>query len=64
MTKISMLNEFYPLKRTCVFKRDGSSERIRFAPVSMYFREPESTRNEMFDILKEVGETALRYYLH
>ena len=63
MSKISMLNEFYPLNRTYVFKKDGSPGKNYFAPVSMYFREPEWKREEMFDILKEVAETSLRYYL-
>ena len=63
MSKVSMMNEFYPLNRTYVFKKDGSADRNRFAPVSMYFREPEWTREDMFKILKEVAETSLRYYL-
>lgn len=63
MSKISMMNEFYPLNRTYVFKKDGSSDKNHFSPVSMYFREPEWKRTEMFDILKEVAETSLRYYL-
>ena len=63
MSKISMMNEFYPLNKTHVFKKDGAPDKNRFAPVSMYFREPEWAREEMFEILKEIGETALRYYL-
>ncbi|MDE0229983.1 MAG: restriction endonuclease [Spirochaetaceae bacterium] len=63
MSKVSMMNEFYPLNRTYVFKKDGSSDKNRFAPVSMYFREPEWQHDEMFHILKEVAETSLRYYL-
>ena len=63
MSKVSMMNEYYPLNRTYVFKKDGSSDKNHFAPVSMYFREPEWTREEMFEILKEVAETSLRYYL-
>ena len=63
MSKISMMNEFYSLNRTYVFKKDGSSDKNHFAPVSMYFRESEWTQCEMFDILKEVAETSLRYYL-
>jgi len=63
MSKVSMMNEFYPLNRTYVFKKDGSADRNRFAPVSMYFREEEWTREDMFKILKEVAETSLRYYL-
>ena len=63
MSKISMMNEFYSLNKTYVFKRDGDSDRNRFAPVSMYFREDDWTEEEMFTILKEIGETAIRYYI-
>ena len=38
MSKISMKNEFYPFNRTSVFKKDDSSDKKHFAPVSMYFR--------------------------
>lgn len=64
MSKISMLNEFYYLNRIYVFKKDGNGIKSQFAPVSMYFREEEWTKEEMFDILKEVAETALRYYIY
>ena len=64
MSKISMLNEFYKLNKVYVYKRDGDSSANRFAPVSMFFREARWTRKEMFEILKEVGEDAIRYYLH
>lgn len=63
MSKVLMMNESYPLNKTYVFKKDGSSDKNHFAPVSMYFREPEWTRAEMFAVLKEVAETSLRYYL-
>lgn len=63
MSKVSMMNEFYKLNRTYVFKQDGSSDRNHFSPVSMYFKEDEWTEDEMFGILKEIGETALRYYI-
>ena len=63
MSKVLMMNEFYPLNRTFVFKKDGSSDRNHYSPVSMYFREEEWTRKEMFHVLKEVAETSLRYYL-
>lgn len=63
MSKVLMMNEFYPLNRTFVFKKDGSSDRNHYSPVSMYFRENEWTRKEMYEILKEVAETSLRYYL-
>lgn len=64
MSKISMLNEFYKLNKIYVYKRGGDSNRNRFSPVSMYFREKQWTCEEMFRILKEVGEDAIRYYLH
>lgn len=63
MSKLSMLNEFYSLNRTYVFKRDGSSDKNTFSPVSMYFKEKDWTQVEMFEILKEIGETAIRYYI-
>lgn len=64
MAKISMMNEFYRLNKIYVYKRDGDSNRNLFAPVSMYFREKEWKQKEMFGILKEIGEDAIRYYLH
>ncbi len=64
MSKISMLNEFYDLNKTYVFKRDGNADKSFFSPVSMYFREEQWDVDEMYDILKEVGETALRYYIY
>lgn len=63
MSKVSMLNQFYPLNKIYVHKRDGNSNMDSFAPVSMYFREKPWTQKEMFNILKEVAETSLRYYL-
>lgn len=62
LAKVSMMNEFYPLNHTYVFKRDGDAECNRFAPVSMYFREEAWSVDEMFQIMKEIAETALRYY--
>ena len=64
MAKISMMNEFYKLNKLYVYKRDGDSNKNHYAPVSMFFRERRWTREEMFNILKEIGEDALRYYLH
>jgi len=64
MSKLSMLNEFYRLNKIYVYKRDGDSTRNSYAPVSMYFREDRWTREEMYQILKEVGEDSIRYYLH
>ncbi|ELD9082639.1 restriction endonuclease, partial [Campylobacter jejuni] len=34
-----------------------------FSPVSMYFREEKWEVNEMFEIMKEIAETSLRYYI-
>ena len=63
MSKISMLNEFYPINRTYVFKKDGSSDLNDFSPVSMYFREERWSTDEMFEIMKEIAETSFRYYV-
>lgn len=63
LSKVSMLNQFYPLNRTYVFKRDGSADRSSYAPVSMYFREDPWTAEEMTDIMKEIAETTFRYYV-
>lgn len=64
MSKVSMLNEFYSLNKTYVFKKDHDVNKNSFAPVSMYFREEKWSSDEMFTILKEEAETALRYYIH
>ena len=64
MAKLSMLNEFYKLNKVWVYKRDGDSTKNRYAPASMYFRERPWTQREMLKVLKEVGEDAMRYYLH
>jgi len=64
LSKVFMLNEFYPLNKTYVFKKDGNSNYNFFSPVSMYFREEVWTVEEMFEIMKEIAETALRYYIY
>lgn len=63
LAKINVLNEFYYLNKTYVFKADGNSDNNFFSPVSMYFREKEWEINEMFEIMKEIAETSLRYYI-
>ena len=63
MSKVSMMNEFYPLNRTYVFKKDGSSDKNHFAPYQCTSENLKWTHEEMFEILKEVAETSLRYYL-
>ncbi len=64
LSKVSMLNEFYPLNKTYVFKKDGDSNFNDFSPVSMYFREKLWSVEEMFEIMKEIAETSLRYYIY
>lgn len=64
MSKVSMLNEFYYLNKIYVFKKDGDKSKNYFSPVTMYFREEKWSSDEMFEILKEVAETALRYYIY
>ena len=64
IAKASMLNEFYKINKIYVHKRDGSSDKNHFAPVSIFFREKRWTKKEMFEILKEIGEDSIRYYLH
>lgn len=55
--RVITMNEFYPLNRIFVFKREG------YAPVSMFFRVPEWNTEELFGIMKEVAETSIRYYI-
>lgn len=62
MSKISMMNDFYELNKIYVKKRDGDSNRNKFSPVSMFFREKEWTAKEMEEKLIEIGETSMRYY--
>ncbi len=55
--RVITMNEFYPLNRIFVFKREG------YAPVSMFFRETPWDVEELYEIMKEVGETSIRYYI-
>jgi type II restriction enzyme len=57
LDRVITMNEFYPLNRIYVFKREG------FAPVSMFFREKVWNVDEVYEIMKEVAETSIRYYL-
>ena len=63
LSKVSMMNEFYALNKIWVHKRDGDSNHNFFSPVSMYFRKNLWKKEEMFEIMKEIAETSLRYYL-
>lgn len=63
LSKIYCLNEFYDINRIYVNKKDNDSEYGGFSPVSMYFREEPWSRDEMFDIMKEIAEYSFRYWL-
>lgn len=63
-SKIIVMNEFYQLNKIYVFKKDGTSDANSYAPVSMFFREEKWNVQEMFDIMKEIAETSIRYYLY
>jgi len=58
LDRVITMNEFYPLNRSFVFKREG------YAPVSMFFRTEEWSVPELYEIMKEISETAIRYYIH
>lgn len=55
--RVITMNEFYPLNRIFVFKREG------YSPVSMFFRVEKWGVKELFEIMKEVAETSIRYYI-
>lgn len=64
LSKVFVMNEFYHLNRIYVNKKDGDANYNRFSPVSMFFRETIWQKEEMFEIMKEIAETALRYYIY
>ena len=63
-SKVVMMNQFYSLNCIYVFKKDGDSNYNDFAPVSMFFREKRWEVDEMFDIMKEIAEASIRYYIY
>ena len=63
-SKIIVMNEFYNLNQIYVFKRDGNANANYFSPVSMFFREEKWSIQEMFEKMKEIAETSIRYYLY
>lgn len=63
LAKLNVLNEFYYLNKTYIFKAGGDSDHNYFSPVSMYFREEKWEVEEMFEVMKEIAETSLRYYI-
>jgi len=56
--RIITMNEFYPLNRIFVHKREG------YAPVSMFFREKEWEEKELLGIMKEVAEASISTYIY
>ena len=62
--KLSMMNEFYALNKTYVYKQDGNSDYNHYSPVSMYYQVDQWDVENMYTIMKEIAETALRRYLH
>jgi len=63
-SKIIVMNEFYNLNQIYVFKRDGNANANYFSPVSMFFREERWSIQEMFEKMKEIAETSIRYYFY
>ena len=57
LDRVITMNEFFPLNKIYVFKKEG------YAPVSMFFRKKEWKTEELYNIMKEVAETSIRYYI-
>ena len=57
LDRIITMNEFFPLNKEYVFKKEG------YAPVSMFFREKNWEEDELYNIMKEIAETSIRYYI-
>ena len=57
LDRVITMNEFYPLNRIFVFKRED------YAPVSMFFRVKEWDTGELYEVMKEIAETSIRYYI-
>ena len=56
--RIVTMNEFYPLNRIFIHKREG------YAPVSMFFRERAWEPDELFAIMKEIAEASITTYIY
>lgn len=56
--RVITMNEFYPLNRVFVHKREG------YAPVSLYFRQREWREGELFEVMKEIAEAAITTYIY
>lgn len=56
--RVVTMNEFYPLNRVFVHKREG------YAPVSMFFRVEKWTDDDLFAIMKEIAEASITAYIY
>jgi type II restriction enzyme len=56
--RVITMNEFYPLNRIFVHKRES------YAPVSMFFREQEWGEDELFKEMKEIAEASINAYIY
>ena len=58
LDRIITMNEFYPLNRIFVSKKEG------YSPVSLFFRENEWTEEELFKEMKEISEASINAYIY
>lgn len=58
LDRVITMNEFYPLNRIFVHKREN------YSPVSMFFREKEWTDDELFKEMKEISEASINAYIY
>lgn len=56
--RVITMNEFYPLNRIFVHKKEG------YSPVSMFFREDEWQEQELFETMKEIAEASITTYIY
>lgn len=56
--RVITMNEFYPLNKIFVHKRDG------YSPVSLYFREKEWSESELVDVMKEIAQASIMAYIY
>jgi len=56
--RVITMNEFYPLNRIFVHKREG------YSPVSLFFREQEWADRELFEVMKEIAEASITTYIY
>jgi len=56
--RVITMNEFYPLNRIFVQKQG------QYAPVSMFFREKEWGKAELFEKMKDIAEASISAYIY